>query len=196
MTVQHISLSAISQLPLSLSYQLPGLFDTGVNKDNRCSLSLRNYHIFHMFIIKQVCQTKECVSVAAEIIESADMSADPCTNFYQVLLSHNFAFGWISSRNTIQTESDNNVIPPAPFSSMLAVVGWRTTQFQAGNPAGALSKNCGRLKSNEKPSFKKVTKKAGQPKHPANGAWAASEEGGGGLYCLRKGSHILQCLSW
>ena len=149
-----------------------------------------------MFIIKQVCQTKECVSVAAEIIESADMSADPCTDFYQVLLSHNFAFGWISSRNTIQTESDNNVIPPAPFSSMLAVVGWRTTQFQAGNPAGALSKNCGRLKSNEKPSFKKVTKKAGQPKHPANGAWAASEEGGGGLYCLRKGSHLLQCLSW
>ena len=68
-----------------------------------------------MFIIKQVCQTKECVSVAAEIIESADMSADPCTDFYQVLLSGNFAFGWISSRNTIQTESDNNVIPLPPF---------------------------------------------------------------------------------
>ena len=32
----------------------------------------------------QVCNTPACVTVAAEIIESADMSADPCTDFYQV----------------------------------------------------------------------------------------------------------------
>jgi hypothetical protein len=46
-----------------------------------CLLSIVTSFSFHPL---QVCLTPECVSVAAEIIESADMSVDPCTDFYQV----------------------------------------------------------------------------------------------------------------
>ena len=32
----------------------------------------------------QTCLTPECIKVSADILSSADMSADPCTDFYQV----------------------------------------------------------------------------------------------------------------
>ena len=118
--------------------------------------------------------------MAAEIIESADMSADPCTDFYQVDfrgielgLGSNWDLILIAVRVRRVAEEQPNP-------------KWKV-QLEHFQETLAGSRNISK-------TIPPLKKSSGQPEHTADGARATSQERRRGMYSLRQGAHLLQCL--